>query len=67
MICLGRAILSSSSIVVLDEATSCVDSDTDRKIQKTIQDRFSGKTVITIAHRLETMRECDRIVVMEEG
>ncbi|KAA6375310.1 MAG: putative canalicular multispecific organic anion transporter, partial [Streblomastix strix] len=57
-ICLARAILSNSSIIVLDEATSCIDAETDRKIQRTISQQFREKTVITIAHRLETMREC---------
>ncbi|KAA6382082.1 MAG: putative ABC transporter C family protein [Streblomastix strix] len=66
-ICLARAILSNSSIIVLDEATSCIDAETDRKIQRTISQQFREKTVITIAHRLETMRECDRVVVIDEG
>ncbi|KAA6359001.1 MAG: hypothetical protein EZS28_045472, partial [Streblomastix strix] len=47
--------------------TSCIDAETDRKIQRTISQQFREKTVITIAHRLETMRECDKVVAIEQG
>lgn len=67
LMALARALVRGSQIIVCDEATSSVDMDTDRKIQRTIQAGFRGKTLLCIAHRLKTIINYDRICVMEQG
>ncbi|KAA6361566.1 MAG: putative ABC transporter, ATP-binding protein [Streblomastix strix] len=67
LICFGRAILNNCRIVVMDEATASVDVQTDAKIHKTIKEQFVDKTVIIIAHRLNTIMNSDRIMVMADG
>ncbi|KAK6335782.1 hypothetical protein TWF730_003159 [Orbilia blumenaviensis] len=67
LFCLARAMLKKGNIVVLDEFTSSVDIETDSKMQRILRDHFAGKTVITVAHRLNTIVDYDRIVVLDKG
>jgi len=67
LICIARALLRESRIIVLDEATANVDQELDRQIQVAVRECFVGRTSLTIAHRLETIADSDRIVVMEQG
>ncbi|RZC36284.1 ABC tran and/or MMR HSR1 domain containing protein [Asbolus verrucosus] len=67
LICLARAILHNAKILCIDEATASVDRDTDRQIQQTLRSAFRKSTVITIAHRVQTILDCDRVLVMHDG
>ncbi|KAL3799546.1 hypothetical protein HJC23_008673 [Cyclotella cryptica] len=67
LICLGRAMLAKPKLLFLDEATASVDGETDALIQKMLRSRFVGTTLITIAHRLNTIMDYDCILVMSDG
>ncbi|CAF1377431.1 unnamed protein product [Adineta ricciae] len=67
LICIARAILKKSKILLIDEATANVDQQTDALIQAAMSERFCDRTILTIAHRLNTIAHSDRILVMERG
>lgn len=64
---IARAILKDAPILILDEATSALDSESEHAIQTALEGIMEDKTVIAVAHRLSTLRQMDRILVMEEG
>ncbi len=66
-ISIARAILSDPRILILDEATAAMDTETERSISEALGRLIKGKTTLSIAHRLSTLRECDRIMAMEDG
>jgi ATP-binding cassette subfamily B protein len=66
-LCLARMVLQNPSLLILDEATSALDAETEREVFANLKQRFRGKTVLFITHRLTTLGDADRILFMEKG
>lgn len=67
LLCLGRVMLKRSKLLFMDEATASVDSKTDALIQNIIREDFGSCTIISIAHRIPTVMDCDRVLVIDAG
>ena len=67
LLCMARAILNKNKLILLDEATANIDIKTEQKIQKAIKENFKGSTILMIAHRLNTILFCDKILVLDKG
>ncbi|EEC02905.1 ABC transporter, putative [Ixodes scapularis] len=67
LVCLARALIRMPKVLLLDEATSQMDGDTDRLIQTTLRESFAGCTLLAIAHRIHTVLDYDKILVMGDG
>ncbi|KAL9978300.1 hypothetical protein ACROYT_G015799 [Oculina patagonica] len=67
LVCLARALVQKSKIIIMDEATANVDFKTDRLIQEVIRNKFIDSTVLTIAHRLNTIMDYDQVLVLDGG
>ena len=67
LLCIARSLLRKPKILIMDEATASIDNTTDAEIQRMIRENFSQATVLTIAHRLNTILDSDRILVLDDG
>lgn len=67
LICFARCALNDTKIAIFDEATASIDIRTEKKIQKAVELFFQDKTMIVIAHRIQTVLDCDKILVMDNG
>jgi ABC-type multidrug transport system fused ATPase/permease subunit len=67
LFCLGRVLLKSSRILVLDEATASIDTQTDVTLQRIIKTEFSNCTIISIAHRIPSVMDSDKVLVLDAG
>ena len=64
---IARAILKNPQILILDEATSSLDTESEKLVQKALENIMKGRTALVIAHRLSTIQKADKIIVMEDG
>ena len=67
LLCLARVLLKKPKVILMDEATSSVDQETDNIVQRTIRSQFNQSTLLTIAHRLQTIIDFDKIIVVDDG
>jgi ATP-binding cassette subfamily C (CFTR/MRP) protein 1 len=67
LICFSRTLVSKRTLIILDEATANIDIKTEESIQKAVEEEFENSTMLIIAHRIQTVLHCDRIIVLRDG